>query len=173
MSLPPEYNTCTKHTWMVTNVHQRYRHAICRGKRGATKMKKAIAVFVSIALAGCATASKDIAGVYVSPVAYQNYDCQQLVAETARIQGKVNQIGGRLDEAASNDKAIAGVGVILFWPALFALGGTKAQETEYASLKGQADAVQQAAIDRKCVAAPLPVTDPAPAPIVAAPAPSV
>lgn len=113
-------------------------------------MKKTIAIAISIALAGCATSSKDIASAYVSPVTYANYDCQQLIAETARIQGRANQIGGRLDEAASNDKAIMGVGMVLFWPALFALGGTKAQEAEYANLKGQADAVQQAAIEKKC-----------------------
>lgn len=113
-------------------------------------MKKLVCIAVAVALAGCATSSKDIASAYVSPITYANHDCQQLIAETARIQGRVNQIGGRLDEAASNDKAIMGVGMILFWPALFALGGTKAQEAEYANLKGQADAVQQAAIEKKC-----------------------
>jgi hypothetical protein len=113
-------------------------------------MKKTIAVVLSVALAGCATSSKDIASAYVSPIAYQNYDCQQLAAESARIHNRASQIGGRLDEAASNDKAIGVVGAVLFWPALFALGGTKQQEAEYASLKGQADAVQQAAIEKKC-----------------------
>ena len=39
--------------------------------------------------------------------------------------------------------------MILFWPALFALGGTKQQEAEYARLKGEYDAVQQAAIAKK------------------------
>lgn len=124
-------------------------------------MKKTTAVVVSIALAGCATSSKDIASVYVSPMTYANYDCQQLIAETARIQGRANQIGGRLDEAASNDKAIMGVGMVLFWPALFALGGTKAQEAEYAQLKGQADAVQQAAIEKKCASQTTSVPAPA------------
>jgi hypothetical protein len=59
-------------------------------------------------------------------------------------------MGGRLDEAASNDKAIMAVTLILFWPAAFALGGTKAQEAEYARLKGEAEAIHQAAIARKC-----------------------
>lgn len=63
---------------------------------------------------------------------------------------RVNQLGGRLDEAASNDKAITGVGMVLFWPALFALGGTKQQEAEYARLKGEYDAIQQTAITKKC-----------------------
>ena len=108
-------------------------------------------------LTGCATASKDIASTYVSPVMYQAYDCQQIAGETARIQSRVLQLGGRLDEAASNDKLIAGAGAILFWPALFALGGTKGQEAEYATLKGQSDAVSHAAIEKKCANTPPPV----------------
>lgn len=116
-------------------------------------MKKIIAIATALVLTGCATASKDISGTYVSPVMYQAYDCQQIAAETARIEARVTQLGGRLDQAASNDKAIAGVGMIIFWPALFALGGTKAQEAEFATLKGQADAINQASIEKKCGAA--------------------
>jgi hypothetical protein len=103
-----------------------------------------------IALTGCATASKDISAHYISPMQYQTYDCSQIASETLRIQSRVGQLGGRLDEAAANDKAIAGVGALLFWPALFALGGTKQQEAEYARLKGEHDAIQQAAIVKKC-----------------------
>jgi hypothetical protein len=119
---------------------------------GQDQMNKpiAVALAVTLALTGCATASKDIAGTYVSPMQYHTYDCQQLAGESQRIQGRVNQLGGRLDEAAANDKALTGIGLILFWPALFALGGTKQQEAEYARLKGEYDAVQQAAILKKC-----------------------
>jgi hypothetical protein len=108
------------------------------------------AIAVLIATTGCATSSKDVATTYVSPIQYQSYDCDQLAAEAQRLTGRVQQLGGRLDEAASNDKAIMGVGLILFWPALFALGGTKQQEAEYARLKGEAEALQQAAVFRKC-----------------------
>jgi len=93
---------------------------------------------------------KDISANYVSPMQFQSYDCDQLASETVRIQARVNQLGGRLDQAAANDKAIAGAGAILFWPALFALGGTKEQELEYARLKGEYDAVQQVAVQKKC-----------------------
>jgi hypothetical protein len=104
----------------------------------------------AIGLAGCATSSKDIASTYVSPLQYQNYDCAQLGLEAQRIQARVVETGGRLDQASSNDKAIMGVGLVLFWPALFALGGTKNQEAEFGRLKGEYDAVQKAAIDKKC-----------------------
>lgn len=113
----------------------------------------ALVTSLSVALAGCATASKDIASAYVSPLQYQSYDCDQIAAELRRVQDRVVQLGGRLDEAASNDKAIMGVGIVLFWPVLFALGGTKQQEAEYARLKGEYEALQQAAIQKKCPAA--------------------
>ncbi len=116
-------------------------------------MKKEIVILVSLSviLSGCSTASKDIASNYVSPMQYQDYNCNQLTAETQRIHTRVNQLGGQLDEAASNDQLLTGVGLIIFWPALFALGGTKQQEAEYARLKGEYDAVQQTAVVKNCV----------------------
>lgn len=116
------------------------------------RFARAVAALVSagLVLGGCATASKDVATSYVSPLQYQSYDCEQLAAEAARIQARVTPLGGRLDTAADNDKALTGVGLILFWPALFFLGGTKDQEAEYGRLKGEFDAVGQASIAKKC-----------------------
>lgn len=108
------------------------------------------AIAVALGLSGCATSSKDIAATYTAPLQYQGYDCAQLGSEAQRIHARVNQLAGRLDEAANNDKAIMGVGLILFWPALFALGGTKQQEAEYARLKGEYDAIQQTMIAKQC-----------------------
>src|SRR6185503_17212145 len=112
-------------------------------------MKRLLCVSVALAT-GCATASKDIAPSYISPLQYQSYTCEQMSAEGVRIRNRVTQLGGRLDEAASNDKAITGVGIVLFWPALFFLGGTKQQEAEYARLTGEYDALQQAAVQKNC-----------------------
>jgi hypothetical protein len=128
----------------------------------------ALVTATSLVLGGCATASKDIVSTYVSPLQYQSYDCAQLAAEGARIQSRVTALGGRLDKAADNDKALTGVGLVLFWPALFFLGGTKDQEAEYGRLKGEYDAVQQAAIQKSCPLTPLA----APATAASAPAAS-
>lgn len=122
-------------------------------------MRKLVIILagVSLALGGCATSSKDVASAYVSPMQFQAYDCDQLASESQRINSRVAQLSGRLDTAAKNDKALVGVGVLLFWPALFALGGTKQQEADYSRLKGEYDAVQQSAVLKKCpgiVAAP-------------------
>ncbi len=118
-------------------------------------------LLLCLLMAACSTSSKDIAPSYVSPLQYQSYDCDQLSAEIQRIHGRASQLGGRLDEAAGNDKALI-AGSLLFWPALFALGGTKQQEAEYARLRGEHDAATQMAIQKKCqgliapAAAPLP-----------------
>ncbi len=117
-----------------------------RSSRAAT----AAALAAAAILAACASSSKDITAVHVPPLAYQSYDCGQLAAESQRIHVRTQQLAGRLDEAARNDKAIAGVGMLVFWPALFALGGTKEQEAEYARLKGEHDAVMQTAVMKKC-----------------------
>lgn len=133
--------------------------AIYAGKhKKGNNMKKSITAVLSvaIAIAGCSTASKNITASHVSPAQYQSYDCEQLASETQRVHVKVNQLGGRLDEAASNDQTIGVVGAILFWPALFALGGTKTEEAEYARLKGEYDAIQQTVIVKKCPGAVAP-----------------
>lgn len=115
-----------------------------------TKTIAAPIVAPCVALTGCATSSKDIAPSYVSPMQFASFDCDQLQAESQRIQARVMQLGGRLDEASTNDKVLMGVGLVVFWPALFFLGGTKQQEAEYARIKGEYEAVQQAAVQKRC-----------------------
>ncbi len=129
-------------------------------------MKKVIVVCVSIsvALMGCATSSTNIATSYISPLQYQAYDCDQLAGEIQRVQTRASQLGGTLDKAATNDKWLMAGGLILFWPGLFALGGTNNQEVVYARLKGEHDAIAQSAVIKKCPgvvvqSAPSPATD--------------
>ncbi|MCO5102192.1 MAG: hypothetical protein M9885_15085 [Burkholderiaceae bacterium] len=119
---------------------------------GEVRMRKLTCAVISVSMAvtGCATSSADIATAYVSPLQYQGYDCEQIITETRRLEQRVHELGGRLDEAASNDKAIMGVGLVLFWPVLFALGGTKQQEAEYARIRGEYEALQQVAVQKKC-----------------------
>ena len=128
--------------------------ALNLGRNGGNMKKTATlitaAIFTTSQITGCATASKDIAAQSVSPLQYQQFDCEQITAEMQRVHNRALQLAGRLDEAAQNDKILTGVGLILFWPALFALGGTKEQETEYARLRGENEALQQVAIQKKC-----------------------
>jgi len=114
-------------------------------------INKFFSLAVVTLITACTTASKDIGSAYISPVQYTSYDCTQLEAESSRILTRVKQLGVQLDKAAENDKAIGVAGAILFWPALFALGGNKQQEAEYARLKGEFEAAQTTAIQKKCI----------------------
>ena len=107
-------------------------------------------MIASIGIISCASPSKEIAAVYVSPIQYEQFSCDQLSQELERLNRKKNSLATSLDEKASNDKGLTAVSVILFWPAAFALGGNQAQEAEYAQLKGRYDAVQQAGVEKSC-----------------------
>ena len=111
-----------------------------------TLISTLIAAFI---ISGCATSAKNVPASYVPTLTYQNSDCTQLNAEAARIQAKLVETGGQLDKAADNDKIITGVALLVFWPAVFFLGN-KTQEAEYGRLKGDYDAINKVAIDKKC-----------------------
>lgn len=112
--------------------------------------KLAVLTLAAFVATGCATSSDKIAPAYISPMQYQSYDCEQLTAESIRLNQRVLTLQGQVDKAAANDKALTGVGIVLFWPALFALGGNQQQEAEYGRLKGEYEAIQQAATVKKC-----------------------
>lgn len=124
----------------------------------------AVLLIVSSAytLTACASASKDVSEVYVSPLQYNSYDCDQLAAEEQRLRVRMTQLGARLDTSAKNDKWLAGAAVFTYGISLAFVGGNKEQEAEFSRLKGEYNAVQQSAIARKCItpipAATAPVT---------------
>jgi len=107
-------------------------------------------ILLSTVLAGCASSAKDVSSNYVSPLLFQSYDCERLLAEAWRVQYKADQLGSRLNKASTNDAVITVASGLLFWPGLFFLGGTKNEEAEFARLKGTYDAIQQAASEKKC-----------------------
>ena len=115
-------------------------------------LKKTLTIFLIFAfLSACAKSSKDIVGTYVSPLQYADYECPQIKSEMIRVSSKVKALTGKIDTNNENDKMITGAGLILFWPALFFLGGTKEQEAEYARLKGEYEALDRVAVQKNCI----------------------
>ena len=114
--------------------------------------KKIVTFFLSLLFifTGCATSPNEMSASYVSPLIYQSYDCQQLVMESDRISRRVQSMHAKLDEKESNDSAKMVVGLLLFWPALFFLDGDEDGAIEYKRLKGESEAIHQAAIAKKC-----------------------
>ena len=103
----------------------------------------------SFLLAGCASKSDNISASYVSPLHYQSFNCNQIRMEMQRVSRRVNDIAGVQDSQATKDSVALGVGLVLFWPALFFMIG-KDKEEELSRLKGEYEALEQAAIQKEC-----------------------
>jgi hypothetical protein len=109
-----------------------------------------LAAVSALGLLGCASSSDKITGTYVSPMQYDAYNCRQLAEEAQRVSSRAAQAAGAQDSQATNDKIATTVGVIIFWPSLFFIGGDKQNAAELARLKGEMDAIEQASIRKKC-----------------------
>jgi outer membrane murein-binding lipoprotein Lpp len=101
-------------------------------------------------LSGCASKSSDIQAAYVSPIQYQNYSCDQLLAEGQRVSARAAMVSGQQDDKRTSDAVMTGVAVVVFWPALFALEGDGQTAAELARLKGELEAVEKASIQKNC-----------------------
>jgi len=108
------------------------------------------AASVAVLLAGCATNPNDIAPAYVSPILYQNLSCDQLAQEAARVSAAAAQASGAQQAQASKDTAMTAIGVVLFWPSLFFIGGDKGNAAEVSRLKGEMQAIEAANISKNC-----------------------
>lgn len=115
-------------------------------------MKSVTVVIVVCAgmVGGCAKKSDEISAHYVSPIQYSSYSCAQLAEEGRRISARASQAMGAQDKKASNDTVAMGVGLILFWPALFMIKGGAENTAEVARLKGEMEALEQESIRKKC-----------------------
>lgn len=104
---------------------------------------------MTIAVAACAPSSENISAQYVSPLTYQSHNCNQIRMEIQRVSRRVNEVAEVQDDHAGKDSAALGVGLVLFWPALFFMIGEDKKE-ELARLKGEYEALEQVAIQKEC-----------------------
>jgi outer membrane murein-binding lipoprotein Lpp len=114
-------------------------------------LRNTTALVLSICmLAACAKSTKEITPQYVSPMQYNSYKCSQIEQEMQILSHRVAELGGQVDKTASDDSVQMGVGLVLFWPALFFLDGDTPQAAEYSRLRGEFDALEKAAIQKNC-----------------------
>ena len=101
--------------------------------------------------AGCASQPEDIAAMYVSPVQYESYSCDQVQAEMQRVSSRARTLEASLKATADTDAVQMGVGLILFWPTLFFLeGGDGPEAQEFGRLKGEKEALEKVSVQKKC-----------------------
>jgi hypothetical protein len=114
-------------------------------------MKNIIAtVAVAALLTGCATSPSSVAPTYVSPVVYQNFSCQQLADEAQRVSSRAAQAAGVQREKAARDTVAMTAAIVVFWPALFLVGGDQGNAAELANLRGQMQAIEEASRAKGC-----------------------
>jgi hypothetical protein len=110
----------------------------------------AAAALLSLATAGCASRSEDVAASYVSPTMYGSYSCRELSAEAQRVSAAAAVASGAQDSQATKDAVATTAAVVIFWPAAFFVSGNNAQTAELARLKGQMQAIEGASVQKKC-----------------------
>lgn len=114
-------------------------------------MKKTVALALCAGLvSACATNPDKISAQYVSPLAYQGYTCDQIRTELVRVGTRVSEVTGQQRKQANNDALAMGVGLVIFWPALFFLAGGSDKKEELGRLKGEYDALQVSANEKSC-----------------------
>jgi len=111
--------------------------------------KRISAVLLSTFVASCATPPEKISATYVSQLQYSDYSCTQIKGELLRVNRKIIEITGVQRKEANKDAVAMGVGLILFWPALFFLMGDDKKE-ELGRIKGEYDALESVAIQKEC-----------------------
>lgn len=107
-------------------------------------------VVAAMALAGCATKPSSIAPTYVSPIIYNGISCEQLSEEAQRVSQRAAAASGVQESQVTKDAVLIGVTAVLFWPAVFFVGGDSTTATEIAHLKGEMQAIEQASIRNNC-----------------------
>jgi len=110
----------------------------------------AFAISVSLAAAGCASRSEDVAASYVSPTSYNSYSCRELSAEAQRVSSAAAVAAGAQDSQRTKDVVATTAAVVIFWPAAFFVSGDNVKTAELARLKGQMQAIEAASIEKKC-----------------------
>jgi uncharacterized lipoprotein YajG len=115
-------------------------------------IRRTATALTALMVTACATPPDKISASYVSPLQYNDYSCDQIKRELLRVNRRVVEVTGAQKKHADNDAVAMGVGLVLFWPALFLLAGGDKKD-ELARLKGEYEALEQAAIQKDCMIA--------------------
>ncbi len=110
------------------------------------------AAALTLVLGACSTPPEKVSAQYVSPLEYQSYSCDQISMELRRVNRRLLEVTGMQESEANKDAVAMGVGLVLFWPALFFLAGDD-HAAELGRLKGEYEALEDAAIHKRCAIA--------------------
>lgn len=113
-------------------------------------LRRAVTVAALAALAGCATRAVDVPPAPASPAEFTAWDCTRIDDERDRVQQRASDVAWTVDERVGNNILALGLGVTVFWPALFAMQPDGLEAAELARLKGRYEALGVAAQGKAC-----------------------
>ncbi|HEX3915800.1 MAG TPA: hypothetical protein VHW60_00565 [Caulobacteraceae bacterium] len=114
-------------------------------------MKKLLAgvCVTSMILSACASSPDSVHATYVSPLQYSSLSCAEIHDELLRVSDQVRRVARQQSKDHTRDQVAMGVGLVVFWPALFFIAAGNHKE-ELAELKGQYDALSDAGVHKNC-----------------------
>lgn len=114
---------------------------------------------LSLAAAGCAPRSIEVAAVERDPAVYRNADCVYLAQEEARIRDAVIRYADLQNEDATRDELAAALGATIFLPFLLILTAGDEQEALRA-MRGEHEAIRGAMARKGCTPLSIAVATP-------------
>jgi|SRR5690349_6589697 len=113
-------------------------------------MKRTLAIITALGLLVSGCAGRDAAPVS----AYQPYDtqlaCPQLAVELMQNETKISQLQSEHDSAHNANVAVGVIGALVFWPALFAIDASEAQQVEIRALRDRNSNLARMHASRGC-----------------------
>lgn len=109
-----------------------------------------LALIAVLALGACAKRSENVAAAYISPLAYEQFNCRQLAEEAGRVSQRAAELAGVQDRKRTGDIVATTAAIIVFWPAAFLVSGDDAQTAELARLRGEFEAIQRVSVQKNC-----------------------
>lgn len=108
------------------------------------------AICLGAIVSSCASKPSEIEAAYVSPTLYESLSCDRLREEATAVSARAIAASGVQQKKADNDAVAVGVGLVIFWPALFFAKGDGASAAEVARLKGEMKAIEMASLKNNC-----------------------
>lgn len=110
----------------------------------------AAATIAALVIPACATRPENVTASHVSSSRYAERTCKSLARELDEVRDALRAQSAKLNDKATQDTVVTGVGVILFWPVLFALGNNAGLEGDVARLKGEEQAIRRQMREQEC-----------------------
>jgi len=105
-------------------------------------------VLIAFLLSGCASSSGSILAQYVPPEKYQGLTCREIGAEGERVASRVAEISG--DSNTSGTAWLVAPSIVVHWPTTPWFATSEEEATELSKLKGEFEALEQAAERKRC-----------------------